>query len=406
MKQPLEDIHVIDLTRLGPGPFCTMILSDWGASVLKVEQPGGGLRASAERAARGSINDQIRRRQQAHDALGRNKRSIALDLKTQEGLKLFNTLAEQADIVVEGFRPGVVDRLGIGYEAITKVNPAIIYCSISGYGQTGPYRGLVGHDINFVAIAGALSLVGEMDGRPRMPSNILADFAAGGQQAVIGILLALLARGRNGKGQYIDLSMTDGVLSLLADETSRFYAGDKIPMRGKTRYTGALPYYDVYETKDEKYIAVGCNDPHFYANLCKALGLEEFLPHQYTEGKKRVEITEAFARAFQTKTRDVWFNTLKEHDICVAPVNDLAEALNDPQLLARDMIVEFDDPVLGKVKQVGIPIKLSATPGKVRSAAPQRGQHTKEVLRELGYSDAEIRKMIEKKIAEQAQDPK
>lgn len=397
---PLEGIRVLDLTRLGPGPYCTMMLGDCGADVLRVEQPGGGKRAEAERKAKATSADEERRRI-VLDAMGRNKKSIAINLKAPEALEIFLKLAQKSDVVVESFRPGVTSKLGIGYASLKERNTGIIYCSISGYGQTGPYRDLVGHDINYIALAGMLSLTGEHSGRPRMPSNIVGDFAAGGQQAVIAILLALMARSATGQGRYLDISMTDGIISLLTDEVARYFITGRVPLRGETQYTGSVPYYEVYETSDGKYISVGCNEPHFFANLCRALKLEEFLPCQYAEGAKRQEMFAAFSKKFKTRSRQDWFEFLKERDVCVAPVYDVAETLNDPHVIARGLVSEASDPVLGAVRQIGSPFKLSGLAFRTPVCGPARGQNTREILSELGYDSKEVAALLERQVLEE-----
>lgn len=397
---PLEGLRVLDLTRLGPGPYCTMILGDWGADVLRVEQPGGGKRAEAERKAKAQSAGEERRRM-VLDAMSRNKRSIALNLKAPEALDVFLKLAGKSDIIVESFRPGVTRKLRINYESLKELNPGIIYCSISGYGQTGPYSDLVGHDINYIALGGILSLTGEQGGRPRMPSNIVGDFAAGGQQAVIAILLALMARNSTGQGRYLDISMTDGIISLLTDEASRYFLTGRIPLRGETQYTGSVPYYEVYETAEGKYISVGCNEPHFFANLCRALELEEFLPYQYEEGAMRQEMFAAFAKKFKTRGRLEWFEFLKAKGVCVAPVYDIAETLSDPHVIARGLVAEASDPVLGTVRQIGSPFKLSGLTSRTPACGPARGQNTREVLVELGYSSRQIATLLEGRTVEE-----
>lgn len=397
---PLEGIKVLDLTRLGPGPYCTMMLADWGADVLRVEQPGGGKRAEAERKGKSTSAVEERRRI-VLDAMNRNKKSIAINLKEPEAVAVFLKLARKSDVVVESFRPGVTSKLNIGYASLKEHNPGIIYCSISGYGQTGPYSDLVGHDINYVALAGLLSLTGEHSGRPRMPSNIVGDFAAGGQQAVIAILLALMARSTTGEGRYLDISMTDGIISLLTDEVSRYFITGRVPLRGETQYTGSVPYYEVYETADAKYISVGCNEPHFFANLCRALELEEFLHCQYAEGAKRREMFAAFSRKFKTRSRQDWFEFLKKKEICVAPVYDIAETLNDPHVIARGLVREMSDPVLGAVRQIGSPLRLSGLSFRTPACGPARGQNTREVLSELGYDSKEVDALLERQVVEE-----
>src|SRR5581483_6123883 len=238
----------------------------------------------------------------AYNALGRNKRSIVLNLRSDEGRAVFMELAKDTDVVLEGFRPGVVKRLGVDYEAVSAVNPRVVYCSLSGFGQTGPYSQLVGHDINYISVAGALGLIGWPDTPPAIPMNLLADFAGGGLHAAFAILAAIIARDRSGRGQYVDIAMSDGVLYLLASAVSGYFQSGNVPTRGATMLNGAAAHYNVYECADGKWISIGSLEPHFWANLCKVMGREDFLPHQNNR-EKRDEIAAHFRATFKTKTR-------------------------------------------------------------------------------------------------------
>ena len=384
MTTPLEGIKVLDLSRLAPGPFCTMILGDLGADILKVEGPREGRLAVGVSAEERAI---------AHNAVERNKRSIVLNLKAEPARKIFYQLAERVDVIVEGFRPGVVKRLGVDYDTIKEINPKLIYCSLTGYGQDGPYHNMVGHDVNYISIGGALGFIGIPGGAPAIPSNLLADFAAGGMNATIAILAALMARERTGKGQYADMGMADGVVSLLSFALSAYFGSGVVPQRGNELLTGGVPFYSVYETKDGKYLSIGCLEPWFYENLCRALGREDFIPHQAASGEKREEIFSAFREIFRSRTRDEWFDYLSQWDICVGKVYEFDELATDPQLVHRKMILELDHPKFGKVRQPGISIKLSETPGSIRSFSPVLGQHTEEVLLDLGYSKERIEEL-------------
>lgn len=388
---PLEGIKVLDLSRLAPGPFCSMLLGDMGADVLLIEAPADGKLAPAI----GGGRNQDLEKAAAYNTMSRNKRSIVLNLREQDAREIFYKLAADADVVLEGFRPGVVKRLGVDYETMRGINDRIVYCSLSGFGQTGPYSQLVGHDINYISIGGALGMVGWPDTPPAIPMNIIADFAGGGLHAAFGILTALLARERTGKGQNVDIAMSDGVMYLLASLTGSVFAGGGSPTRGGTILNGSVPFYNVYECADGGWISIGSLEPHFFVNLCKVMGREDFIPHQW-DASKRDEIFEHFRSQFKSKTRDEWFEILKQSDICAGPVYSLEEALNDPHNLAREMLVEVDHPTLGKVKQLGIGTKLSETPGKVRSTAPLPGQHTDDVLRSIGYDDATVTSLRER----------
>ena len=385
----LEGIKVLDFCRNAPGMFATMILADLGADVLMVERPMDETRAAYERIVAGIETPEDERRHASFNALQRNKRSIALNLKEPEALEIFRQLASDADVVVEGFRPGVVNRLGVGYEQVKEINPRAVYCSVSGYGQTGPYSQMAGHDINYISFAGALGLIGDTpDGKPAIPLNLIADYAGGGLCGAVGILAALMAREKTRRGQYVDIAMTEGVLYMLcgmvADALSQGYQ----PTRGGTRLNGGSPYYNVYRTADGKYFSIAAIEPWFWENLCRAIGREDMIPHQQVGDEKQAEIARVLEATFLTKTRDEWFDALRDANISVGKVYDLDEALNDPQALARGMVVELeaDGVPEGKVYQPGIPFQLSETPGAVRHPGSVTGQHTAEVLAALGYS--------------------
>lgn len=386
---PLDHIRVLDLTRLAPGPHCTMILADLGADVIRVEEPGGGRRAEEERAQMTEAQRLAERRRDAYNALNRNKRSIALNLKDPEAKEAFYALARTADVVVEGYRPGVVGRLGVDYATLSAMNPRLVYCSISGYGQDGPYRLVVGHDINYVAMSGALSMIGNEAG-PAIPANLLADYGGGGMHAVVGILTALLARERTGRGQQVDIAMSEGVMTLAAAAFSEAL-GTGVPVRpGQHRLTGLLPQYGVYACKDGGQIAVGANEPWFFDNLCRELGGEEHVGQIFATGERREAVRAFFRRAFAEKTRDEWWAQLRDKDVCAAPVYSLEEATVDPHVRARDMIVDVPHEEFGAVPQVGISVKLSETPGAIRHGAPARGADTEALLREVGWDAARI----------------
>lgn len=380
---PLEGIRVLDLTRQAPGPYCTMLLGDLGADVIIVEEaPGAGRRMEMG----------MSERAQAFWALNRNKRSVGLNLKEPRAQEAFLRMAEKADVVIEGFRPGVVKRLGVDYETVHPRNPRIVYCSLSGYGQSGPYAALVGHDINYISIGGALGMIGTPGSPPAIPMNIIADFAAGGLYAAFSILAAIIARETTGRGQYVDIAMSDGVTSLLAFPASQYFAAGLVPKPGVEMLNGGAPYYAVYECKDGKWLSIGCIEPWFWSELCKALDCDEFIPQQMNR-EKHSEVFEALRAKFKERTRDEWFEELRGRDICVGPVYSLDEVFEDPHTQARGMIAEVQHPEFGAIKQVGVGPKFSETPGTVRSTAPKRGEHTAEMLQEAGYSDGEIEEM-------------
>lgn len=398
----MEDVRLLDLAGLVPGAFCTMILGDLGVEVLKVEAP-----TPAELSGAGpSPKGEERRKEAAYFAPNRNKKSVGLNLRSEEGRQIFYRLAQQADVIVEGYRPGVVKRLGVDYDTINKLNPRIIYCSLSGYGQDGPYHTFSGHDINYISLAGVLGLIGTSEGLPVIPLNLVADFAGAALYGVIGILAALIARNKIGKGQYVDIAYMDGAISLITWFTTSYFLNGLIPKRGEAWVHGAYPYYGVYQTKDGKHITIGCLETHFWENLCHLLGREDYVPYHLTsehfiyksKDKKWEEIHSYLKQTFLTKTRDEWFELLTQKDIPVGKVYALDEVFTDPQVLHRQMVIEVEHPTLGKVKQVGVAPKLSATPGNVRSLGPLLGEHTEEILLGLGYSHAEIENLRHKGI--------
>ncbi len=387
MPTALQGIKVVDLSRMAPGPFCTMVLGDLGADVVRVEEPGGGRMARARTSSASDDDDIIRR--SAFNALNRNKRSIALNLKQPAAQKVLHSLATDADVFVEGFRPGVVKRLGCDYETLRSLNPRLVYCSLSGYGQTGPYSKLAGHDINYISVGGALGVIGKDDGDPVIPYNIIADYAGGGMHAATAILAAIIARGHTGQGQYVDIAMSDGVAYMMASLLSEYFATGATPSRGKMSLNGGAPYYNVYRCRDGQYISVGCIEPWFWSALCEAVSREDLIEGQFDTARAEYTIGE-LRKTFMEKDRDEWWELLSNReDIAAAKVSTLDEVAADPQNLHRDMVIEVDSIDGRPVKQVGIGPKLLSTPGSVRSLGVTVGHDTDEILSELGYSTAE-----------------
>jgi len=389
----LEGMKVLDLSNYVPGALCTTILGDMGAEVIKVEPATPFPMEEMGFSPKG----EEKRKEAAYFALNRNKKSLGLNLRSEAGRKIFHRLAEEADVIVEGYRPGVVKRMGIDYETISKLNPKVVYCSLSGYGQDGPYRLFPGHDINYISMAGVLGLIGSSEGLPAIPLNLVADFAGASLYGAVGILVALLARNKTGKGQFVDTAYLDGSISLMTWFTYRYFLNGTMIQRGESWLHGAYPYYGAYETKDGKYITIGCLEPHFWENLCRALGKEDYIAHSWNmeqtyhkPDKKCEEMRSFLKQTFLTKTRDEWFDLLIQKDIPAGKVYTFDEVFADPQVLHRQMVIEVEDPTLGKIKQVGILPKLSDTPGKVRILPPLHGEHTDEILLGLGYGQDEI----------------
>jgi crotonobetainyl-CoA:carnitine CoA-transferase CaiB-like acyl-CoA transferase len=368
---------VLDLSRLLPGPYCTMILADHGARVIAIED-------------RRFRNEEI-----FPATVNRNKEHMTLNLKTGEGREIFYRLAAAADVVVEGFRPGVVQRLGVDYETIQKINPRIVYCAITGYGQTGPLRDRAGHDVNYLAHAGVLDLIGETDRPPAIPGVQIADMAGGGLNAAVGILLALLARGMSGRGQYIDISMTDGAASLLSLQLHFQQIGGRSPHRGDSRFSHRYACYNTYETRDGRYIAIGAVENRFWQKLCVHLGVPEYSALQYDEGRRK-EILAFMRSAIRKKTLAQWEEDLADIDACWAPVRTLDDVLQAPLFRERDMVVKIKGEADDTTPLLGTPVKLSDTPGSVRTPPPAFGGNTSAILSEFGYSTEEIKVLEEK----------
>jgi crotonobetainyl-CoA:carnitine CoA-transferase CaiB-like acyl-CoA transferase len=383
--RPLEGITILDLTRLLPGPYGTMLLGDLGAEVIKIEEPEQGDYARW-------YPPQINQVGARHLLLNRNKKSVTLNLKKPEGRAILLKMVESgADVLIEQFRPGVMDRLGVGYQDLQKVNPGLVYCSLTGFGQDGPYRDIAGHDINYIGIGGILGLTGPQGGPPALPGIQIADLVAGGLYSVIGILSALMARQKTGRGQFVDISMLDGVVSLIPDAAALFFAEGESPRMGERRLRGGLPQYQTYRTRDGKYLAIGALEEKFWANLSRALGKPEWAQQVPKEREPRTqEIRDEMARIFLTRTQKEWLDILMKEDTCVTAVHSLEETFADPHVLHRKMLVEIQHPKAGRIKQIGVPIKFSETPGEVRTPAPEIGEHTEQILKGLGYTQEAI----------------
>ena len=369
----LDGITVIDLSRLLPGPYCSMILADHGARVIAVE-------------SRKFLADGL-----YINTINRNKEHMSLNLKTETGMQIFFKLIEKADVLLEGFRPGVVDRLGVDYESVRKINPKIIYCSITGYGQNGPLRDRVGHDVNYLSYAGVLNLIGEPNRPPAIPGIQIADIAGGGMNAAIGILLALFARQKSGRGQYIDISMTDGMVGFLPAVLFFKQLSGQDPQRSDTALSHRYACYNTYETADGRFLSIGAVEKRFWEALCRHLGVPEYADLQYDD-HSRTEILKFMRSTFRKKTLDEWDAELGELEICWGRVQNLTEVLDDPLFRERKMVLQSQEKSGKNQPAIGISVKLSETPGSVRSAAVDFGESTASILKELGYSDKQIKK--------------
>lgn len=369
---PLQSIRVLDLSRLLPGPFCTMLLADFGAEVIKIEAPELGDYAR-------HYDPKIDENSVMFHSLNRNKKSVTLDLKTDEGKDQFLQMVGKADVVVESFRPGVMKRLGLDFPVLEKINPRLIYCAISGYGQTGPYAEMPGHDINYISFAGLLELMGEKDGKPIVPAVQVADLAGGAYPAVTGILLALLEREKSGKGQFIDISMMDGVISLLQSTLPNYLMKNIPSKRGEQMLSGGLACYEVYQTKDGRWLAVGALEMKFWRVFCQKIGKPEWIALLNEPDEVQYKLKHDIQTVMYTKTLAEWMDIFEDAEACVSPVLTFTEMVNHPQVQARRMFETIEQDGI-PVKHIGIPIKLSRTPGKIRSAAPKLAEHTEYYL--------------------------
>jgi crotonobetainyl-CoA:carnitine CoA-transferase CaiB-like acyl-CoA transferase len=388
--QALSDVRVLDLTRLLPGGFCSQLLADFGADVVKVEDTGMGdyvrwappYYEGAEDSAKSAL----------YLSLNRGKRSMRLNLKEARGREVLLRLVREYDVLVEGNRPGVMDRLGVGYERLAQENPGLVYCAITGYGQDGPYRDRSGHDMNYLGLIGLLGLTGEKDGPPVQSAGQIADLGGGGLMAAFAILAALRDRDQTGKGQLVDVSMADGALSWLAMVAGRYFAEQAAPRRGDLELAGRLICYRPYACSDG-WVTLGALEPKFWQAWCRGVGREDLIEKQFeapgSDAHAEVE------RIFLERTRDEWQAFASEHDCCLEPVLGLDEALDSELVRAREMVVELDQPGTEGVKQLGFPVKFSRTPGGPQGPGPVLGADTEDVLRDAGYSDDEIAELIE-----------
>lgn len=386
----LKELKMLDLSRLLPGPYCTLLLADLGMGVLKVEdlEQGDYMRAMGPVRGKDSAN---------FLALNRNKKSMKLNLKVKEGREIFYKLIETYDIILEGFRPGVMERLGIGYQELKKRNPRVIFCSLSGYGQDGPYRERSGHDVNYIGLGGVLELIGSQNGPPVIPGVQIADIGAGGMMAAIAILSAAIHREKTGEGQYLDISMMDGVISWLSMHAGKYFMDREVLKRGEIQLAGRYACYQVYSTKDGRHMSLGALEPKFWMNFCEAIGRKDLIYKQFIEGEERLQVIEEIQDLFKTKTQKEWVDFFKNVDACCEPILNFEEVFQHPQVLHRKMVMEYEHPVEGKVRQVGNPIKSSQFPFEIRLPSPAWGEHTMEVLKAIGYSEEEIKQFKELK---------
>lgn len=399
MSGPLEGVQVIECNRVAPGSLCTVLLADMGADVIRVVEPPPG--GQAEDTDTDEATLARRRQRRAGQWVDRNKRSLSLDLKHPEAQEVLRRLATEADVFVEGFRPGVTKRLGADYETLRELNPGLVYCSLSGFGQDGPYRDFPAHDLNYLSLAGVLKQLGQPDAEPTIPLNLIADYAGASMHGALGIMFALFARERSGAGQLVDIAYLDATISLLCAVPSfmAFLGGGPEPARGVGTFDGTRPYYTTYECADGGLLSIGSTEPHLWHNFCDAVDRPDLKSAELQRGEavrgarpEQVRAKQQVAELMATRTRDEWYEILTAADVCVGKVYDPHEVFEDPQVRHRDMALDID---VGGATALnpGVAIKLSETPGEVRFPTPLAGSHTDEILRDLGYVDNDIEAM-------------
>ncbi len=367
MTGPLDGVRIVELAGIGPAPFAAMVLADLGADIVRVDRAGGGSGFAQ------------------FDVMNRGRRSIAVDLKHPEGVEVVLRLAAESDVLIEGFRPGVAERLGVGPEPCLDRNPRLVYGRMTGWGQEGPYAAEAGHDITYAAVAGALAHIGRAGQPPTPPLNLVADFGGGGMLLALGVVSGVLSARHTGEGQVVDAAMVDGVALLMAPFFMALRSGYFTNERGTNLLDSGAPFYDSYLCADGRYVAVGAIEPQFYAALVAGLDLDADALGPQNDKATWPATRERFAATFLTRTRDEWVAHFAGRDACVAPVNTTEETLADPHLVARGTVVEVDG-----VPQPAPAPRFSRTPAAVDRPAPEAGGHTDEVLADLGYSPTAV----------------
>jgi crotonobetainyl-CoA:carnitine CoA-transferase CaiB-like acyl-CoA transferase len=386
---PLNGIRVLDLTTLYPGPLATMILADLGAEVIRIEHPDHPDKVHLLPPFLGSESA-------AYLTLNRSKRSLALDIRKDEGRKVFYDLVRRADVVVEQFRPGVIDDIGIDYGKAVTFNPRIIYLSITGFGQDGPYRQTAAHDINYISLTGLLAQI-KKENQPVLPGFQMADVAGGAYMAVISCMVALWHREKTGKGQRVDVAIADAIMPLLTLQLSQYW-GSEGGSQVTNLFDGSFPFYGVYECADGKHVSLGALEQKFWVNFCQMVNKPEWLSSQFATGEEGVRVRGEIAALFKQKPRDEWLKLTEVHDICLSPIHELEDLEKHPQMRSRQMIIETEYGDGLKLKGIGVPIKFSDSQPDKPGPAPMVGQDSIEILKEMGYSHERVEELVRKRI--------
>ena len=386
--QPLEGIKILDLSRLLPGPLCTLHLADLGANVIKIEEPGTGDYARAIPPLTKNISTFFL-------TVNRNKRSMTLDLRADEGREVFLKLVDEAQVVVESFRPGVLEKLNLSYEILKRRNPGIILCSITGYGQTGPYKAKAGHDLNYQAYAGILRPSPTAGGKPIIPNFQIGDIVGGTQNAVMAILAAIISQKSTGMGQYLDVSMLDGLIAQNVVALAQKDSLESLGMDTADMLNGLLHCYNLYKAKDGKYISLGALEFKFWKVFCTAVNRDDLVNKHMVMGEESEQVFRELDTLFASKTRDEWVAELAGVDCCIAPVNSIEEALRDPQVQERELVKNMEHSEEGTVTHFGMPVKSTAFESPPDVQAPLLGEHTDDLLQGLGYDDKMVQKLRE-----------
>lgn len=373
---PLNGVRVLDLTRLLPGPYASLLLADFGADVIKIEEPNLGDYARL-------YEPKFTHSSAMFHSLNRNKRSVALNLKNEEDKKIFLDLVRSADVLLESFRPGVMARLGLGYEDLKEVNAKLIYCAITSYGQSGPYKDVPGHDINFLSFSGLLNLQGEKGWRPILSPVQIGDIGGGSLMATIGILLALIDARKTGKGQFIDISMLDGTISWMQAILPEYLTMNKELPRGEHLLNGGRACYQIYETKDSRFLSVGALEFKFWEEFCRVIDKKELIPYHEAPDEEQMKMINEIQASIEEKTLQEWEQLFEHVDACVSPILTLEEMLDHPQIKHRQMIEEVYHPQAGVMRQIANPIKLSRAKVKTFRQAPSLGENNEEIIYEL-----------------------